>query len=32
MLADPVVDNSKSAKNLLDTIIEYQKKYLSYLK
>lgn len=32
MLADPVVDNARSAENLLDTIIEFQNEYLGYLK
>ena len=32
MLADPVVDNARSAEKLLDTIIEFQNEYLGYLK
>ena len=32
MLADPVVDNARSAEKLLDTIIEFQNEHLGYLK
>ena len=32
MLADPVVDNVRSAEKLLDTIIDFQNEYLGYLK
>ena len=32
MLADPVVDNARSAEKLLDTIIDFQNEYLGYLK
>ena len=32
MLADPVVDNSKVAAKLLNTILDFQKEYLEYLK
>ena len=32
MLADPVVDNARSAEKLLNTIIEFQNEYLGYLK
>ena len=31
LLADPVVDNARSAEKLLDTIIELQNDYLGYL-
>ena len=31
MLADPVVDNARSAEKLLNTIIEFQNEYLGYL-
>ena len=31
LIADPVVDNVKSASNLLDTMLEIQKGYLDYL-
>ena len=32
MLADPVVDNARSAEKLLDAVIEFQNQYLGYLK
>jgi len=32
LLADPVVDNATSAANLLNTIIDFQKEYLGYLR
>jgi alpha-galactosidase len=32
MLADPVVENAKVASKLLDTMIDFQKEYLEYLK
>ena len=32
LIADPVVDNVKSASLLLDTMIDCQKEYLGYLK
>jgi len=32
LLADPVVDNARSAEKLLDTIIELQNDYLGYLR
>ena len=32
MLADPVVDNAKSAEKLLNAILEFQNEYLGYLK
>ena len=32
LLADPVVDNAKNAKKLLDTMLVFQKEYLEYLK
>ncbi len=32
LLADPVVDNVKSAKKLLDTMLDFQKDHLEYLK
>ena len=32
LLADPVVDNVKSAQKLLDTMLVFQKEYLGYLK
>ena len=32
LLADPVVDNMRSADKLLDTMIDCQKDYLGYLK
>ena len=32
MIADPIVDDSKKAEKLLDTMINYQNKYLGYLK
>jgi alpha-galactosidase len=32
LLADPVVDNAKSAEALLDTMLSSQKDYLGYLK
>jgi len=32
MLADPVVDNTKAAAKLLNTILDFQKEYLGYLK
>ncbi len=32
LLADPVVDNAKKAGQLLDTMIDFQKEYLGYLK
>ena len=31
LLADPIVDNTNSAEKLVDTMIEFQKDYLSYL-
>jgi len=32
MIADPIVDDSKKAEKLLDTMINYQNEYLGYLK
>ncbi len=32
MLADPVVDNARSAEKLLNAVIEFQNQYLGYLK
>ena len=32
MLADPVVDNAKAASKLLNTMLDFQKEYLEYLK
>jgi alpha-galactosidase len=32
LLSDPVVDNAKAAASLLDTMLEFQKEYLGYLK
>ena len=32
LLADPIVDNVKSAQKLLDTMLVFQKEYLGYLK
>ena len=32
LLADPVVDNYVSAKQLLDTMLNFQSEHLSYLK
>ena len=32
LLVDPVVDNANSASKLLDTMLVFQKEYLSYLK
>ena len=32
LLADPIVDNAKSAEKLLDTMLVFQKDYLEYLK
>ena len=32
MLADPVVDNARSAEKLLDAVLEFQNQYLGYLK
>ena len=32
MIADPIVDDSKKAEKLLDTMINYQNEYLDYLK
>ena len=32
LLADPIVGNSNAVDSLLDTMIEFQKKYLGYLK
>ena len=32
MLTDPVINNAKAAAKLLDTMIEFQKEYLEYLK
>ena len=32
MLADPVVDNTKSAEKLLNAMLEFQNEYLGYLK
>jgi len=32
MIADPIVDDSKKAEKLLDTMISYQNEYLGYLK
>ena len=32
LLADPVVDNAKKAEQLLNTMIDFQKEYLGYLK
>ena len=32
LLADPVVDNAISAEKLLNTMIDFQKEYLGYLK
>ncbi len=32
LLADPVVDNAISASKLLDTMIDFQKEFLDYLK
>ena len=32
MLADPLVDNAKAAENLLNTMLDFQKEYLEYLK
>ena len=32
MLADPVVDNAKSAEKLLNAMLEFQNEYLGYLK
>ncbi len=31
LLADPIVDNASSAAKLIDTMIDFQKEYLSYL-
>jgi len=31
LLADPIVDNAKSAEKLIDTMLEFQKDYLGYL-
>ena len=32
LLADPVVDNAIKAEQLLNTMIDFQKEYLGYLK
>ena len=32
LLADPVVDNASNAQQLLNTMIDFQKEYLEYLK
>jgi len=32
MLADPVINDTKAASNILQTMIEFQKDYLGYLK
>ena len=32
LLADPIVNNVKDAKNLLDNMLVFQKEHLSYLK
>ena len=31
MLADPIVDNTRSASSLLETMMDIQKEYLGYL-
>ena len=31
LLADPIVDNPKSAEKLIETMINFQKEHLSYL-
>ena len=31
LLADPIVDNAKSAERLIETMISFQKDYLGYL-
>ena len=32
LLCDPIVDNTKSAEKLLNSMLEFQKEYLGYLK
>ena len=32
MLADPVINNTKAASSILETMIDFQKEYLGYLK
>ena len=32
LLADPIVGNSNTVESLVDTMIEFQKEYLGYLK